>query len=249
MSAWEPAGRREDDNEPTVVIGTEHTQAVPQFASPWAEPPAERTAVLDVSALQETAPIAASPPPPMPAAPRPVEPDAAEFDPRDSPDYAYELERMQNRRFTDVGLLLLRLMTLPLLLRGLYQLLHLGPLTEQMRRLPLLSQAPDLAAVAVGAAGVVLPVLLAVGLFTRVAALLLAGITGLLYGLSLWAGAPVLDPVTGGLANEASLLYGALAFPLVFTGAGRVSVDHGLGTDRRERLADRRVTKRRAKHG
>ena len=246
MSAWEPAGRREDDNEPTVVIGTEHTQAVPQFASPWAEPAAERTAVLDVSALQESAPVAA-PPPPVAAAARPLERDVAEFDPRDSPDYAYELERMQNRRFTDVGLLLLRLMTLPLLLRGLYQLLHLGPLTEQMRRLPLLSQAPDLAAVAVGAAGVVLPVLLADGLFTRVAALLLAGITGLLYGLSLWAGAPVLDPVTGGLANEASLLYGALALPLIFTGAGRVSVDHGLGTDRRERLADRRVTKRQGK--
>ena len=26
MSAWEPAGRREDDNEQTVVIGTEHVQ-------------------------------------------------------------------------------------------------------------------------------------------------------------------------------------------------------------------------------
>lgn len=246
MSEWQPTGRRDDQDEPTVVFSTEQ---------PWASPapqadPAEPTAVLDVSALRETPAVAASAPPPVAAASsRRPEPDLAEFDPRDSPDYAYELERMQNRRFTDVGLLVLRLLSLPLLLRGLYQLLHLGPLTDQMRRLPLLDQAPDVAAVAVAVAAVVLPVLIAVGLFTRVAALLLSVITGLLYGLALWAGAPVLDPTTGGLANEASVMYGALALPLVFTGAGRASVDHGLGTDRRERLADRRVSKRRARRG
>ncbi|QIK73462.1 DoxX family protein [Propioniciclava coleopterorum] len=236
MSEWQPMGRREDDNEPTVVIGTEATQSVP-YVAPAFETPAERTQVMDVAALQQTPP------------PRPPERDAADVDPRDLPEYAYELERMQNRRLTDLGLLLLRLMILPLVLRGLYQLMHLGPLTAQMRELPLLNQAPDIAAVALGAAGVVLPVLIAVGLFTRFSALLLAAIMGLLYGLGLWTGAPVLDAATGGLANEGALLYGALALPLVFTGAGRVSVDHGLGTDRRERAADRRVTKRYARRG
>ena len=53
----------------------------------------------------------------------------------------------------------------------------------------------------------------------------------------------VFDPQTGALAGEAALAYAALALPLVFTGAGRISIDHGLTSGRRERVATRRIEK------
>ena len=63
-----------------------------------------------------------------------------------------------------------------------------------------------------------------------------------------WGEKEVLDPVTGGLAQPAPLAYAALALPLVFTGAGRLSIDHALGADRRVRLAERRASRDRARH-
>ena len=118
-----------------------------------------------------------------------------------------------------------------------------------MRELPILGEAPDIAAVALGAAEVALPLLLAVGLFTRGAALLQVAALGALYAATVLGGAPVLDGDAGGLADEATLAYAALALPLVFTGAGRYSIDHGLGTDRRARLAERRVLKQQSRRG
>lgn len=244
MSEWQPVRRDEHpEDEPTVVIGNEPTTSVP-YESAWQEPPAERTQVLDTSSFQ-TAP----PPPPRPEPRATMMDDLAQRDPRDDPEYAHQLDRMENRRWTDVGLLLLRLASLPLVLRGLHQLLDLSPEIGRMRELPILGEAPDIAAVALGAAEVALPLLLAVGLFTRGAALLQVAALGALYAATVLGGAPVLDGDAGGLADEATLAYAALALPLVFTGAGRYSIDHGLGTDRRARLAERRVLKQQSRRG
>ncbi len=243
MSEWQPVRRDTPEDEPTVVIGTEPTTSVPDVPA-WEEPPAERTQVLDTSSFQ-----APPPPAPAPARRRTVMDDLAQTDPRDDPEYAHQLDRMENRRWTDVGLRLLRLASLPLVLRGLHQLFDLSPEIARLRELPILGAAPDIAAVALGAAEVALPLLLAVGLFTRGAALLQAAALGLLYAATVLAGAPVLDAQAGGLADEATLAYAALALPLVFTGAGRYSIDHGLGTDRRARLAERRVLKQQSRRG
>ena len=241
MSQWQPVSRGTDENEPTVVLGEEPTIEVRRLP--------EHTQVLDVSALQ------AAHEPPL-QAPRggdaeqeasPSE-DDQEVGAHDDPAYALQLSRMQNRRLTDLGLFLLRLSSLALVLEGIHQLMHLGPAIEALRGVPFVGQAPDLVAVALGTAWVVFPALLAVGLFTRVAALLQAAGIAVVYACLLLGGAPVLDPLTGGLAQPAPLAYAALALPLVFTGAGRLSIDHALGADRRVRLAERRASRDRARH-
>ena len=55
---------------------------------------------------------------------------------------------------------------------------------------------------------------------------------------------PLLDPGTRTLVSEATLAYAALALPLVFTGPGRMSLDHGVTASSRERKVERRVAKR-----
>lgn len=220
MSQWRPGARREDDNEPTVVIDTNRIEAIRHDP---ATAPTEHTQIITVPAVSTL--------------------DLAKLNPLDSPAYAYHVERLRNRRLTDVGLLVLRLLTLPLVIRGLYQVAHFREGAQS--QISWLMRAPEGATVAIGVAAVVLPILLAFGLFTRLAALLLAGLVAAVYALSLLSGAPILD--AAGLAGEAQLAYGALALPLVFTGAGFISFDHRMGARKRERIVERRVIKAHAR--
>ena len=245
MSQWQPVTRRTEEKEPTIVLGDEPTVGIPTLP--------ERTEVLDVTPLRDSddAPLATGT-----SADQSGEPhdDAADLLPgggdepgevRDDAAYTLALARMQNRRLTDLGLLVLRLCALPLVLHGVQQLTHLGPAIAALRDAPLFGHAPDLSAVALGVAWVILPLLLAAGLFTRIAAAVQVALVAAVYASHLLGGIPVLDPSTGTLALEGTLAYGAVALPLVLTGAGRVSVDHVLGASRRERVADRRASRQR----
>ena len=71
-----------------------------------------------------------------------------------------------------------------------------------------------------------LPVLLAVGLFTRPAAFLLAALMVAIWVFMVYLRLDyALLTDEGSLTGESALLYLGLALPLAFTGAGRLSVD------------------------
>lgn len=129
-------------------------------------------------------------------------------------------------RSLDLGLLLLRLGTLMLLTRGLDKAVDLQAWTRTVDEHLLGAQAPELVAWSVLLGQVVLPLLLAVGLFVRPAAFLLAAMLSAAWVLTVY---PRLDYTVlgegGALTGEPTLLYLALTLPLVFTGAGRWSLD------------------------
>lgn len=133
-------------------------------------------------------------------------------------------------RGMDFGLLLLRLAGLMLVPHGVHKALDIPAFTEAVAANVVGAQAPDLFAWVVMLSQVVLPVLIALGLFTRPAAFLLSGLMAAIWLLmvALRTDYAVLGQ-HGELTGENALLYLALALPLVFTGAGRWSLD-GLRT-------------------
>ncbi|MFV0451651.1 MAG: DoxX family membrane protein [Propioniciclava sp.] len=164
---------------------------------------------------------------------------------RASDAWAWQMSRTQNRASTDIGLLLLRLSSLPLVLHAMRQLLTFGEFVAQVRGNPVGAAAPELIAIGVIVAQALLPVLLALGFVTRVAAALQAMVMVGIYTVVVLTMSPVVDPATGALSGEATLAYAALALPLVLTGPGRFSLDHGLTSERRERAVQRRVERHR----
>ena len=88
------------------------------------------------------------------------------------------------------------------------------------------AQAPEFFAWMVMLGQVALPLLVAVGLFTRPAAFLVAAMMVTIWSLAVYLRLDyTLLTGTGGLTGEPALLYAALALPLAFTGAGRWSAD------------------------
>ncbi|HSP59964.1 MAG TPA: DoxX family protein [Ornithinimicrobium sp.] len=136
-------------------------------------------------------------------------------------------------RSLDLGLLVLRLGALLLVTRGLDKAVDLQAWVRDVDTHVLGAQAPELVAWLVLLGQVVLPVLLAVGLFTRPAAFLLAALMAATWVLTVY---PRLDYTVlgdgGALTGETPLLYLALTLPLVFTGAGRWSLDAMRATGR-----------------
>ena len=132
----------------------------------------------------------------------------------------------QHGRGLDFGLLLLRLGTLLLLPHGVAKAQDVGAFTDQVATNLVGGAAPEVVAWLVLAGQTALPVLLAVGLFTRPAAFLVAAMMAAIWGLAIVTRLDyrALD-ASGGLTGEAALLYVALALPLAFTGAGRWSLD------------------------
>ncbi|AXH95252.1 DoxX family protein [Ornithinimicrobium avium] len=126
----------------------------------------------------------------------------------------------------DFGLLLLRLGSLPLVAHGLHGAADMPGLIRRVGDHPLGAQSPEFFAWILMLAQVALPVLLAVGLFTRPAAFFTAAMTAVLWLLTvpLSLGYSPLTP-QGALTGEALLLHVGLSLPLVFTGAGRWSLD------------------------
>lgn len=141
-------------------------------------------------------------------------------------DYALTGPVEAHGRGADFGLLLLRAGSLALVPHGLHQALDMPAFTRVVASNFLGAQAPDLVAWVVMLGMVALPVLIVVGLFTRPAAFLLAAMMSAIWVLmvALRVDYTVLGP-DGELTGENALLYIALALPLVFTGAGRFSVD------------------------
>ena len=232
-------------------VGDEPTRPLPAWSPDG--PDVERTEVLDVR--EPVHPQGHTPasgpasgpavPPAAPAASRPLsEADVARRDPRGTPEWDLQMSRMANRPLTDLGLLLLRLCSLPMLLHGLHKAQDFPGLVETLRGNAVGALAPEIFAGLVIAGQVLLPILIAVGLLTRLSALALAALMGCVYVFVVLANNPVLDPRTGGLSGEATLAYVAITLPLFFTGAGRLSLGHALGARGRERRAERRVLRR-----
>lgn len=126
----------------------------------------------------------------------------------------------------DFGLLLTRLGLLLLLPHGLAKAADMAAFTREVEANVVGGQAPEFFAWMIMLAQVALPVLVAVGLFTRPAAFLVAATMATIWGLDVVLRLDYV-PVTpeGGLTGEALLLYVVLALPLAFTGAGRWSLD------------------------
>lgn len=136
-------------------------------------------------------------------------------------------------RSLDLGLLVLRLGALLLVTRGLDKAVDLPAWVREVDDHVLGAQAPELVAWVVLLGQVVLPVLLALGLFTRPAAFLLAAMMAATWVLTVY---PRLDYTVlgegGAPTGEVSLLHLVLALALVFTGAGRWSLDAMRATGR-----------------
>ncbi len=220
----------------------------PDATAAWGpdDPDAERTQVLDTREFQPPAP---RPNPTTPVAPaRSPEvvrtPDVARVDHRGSLAWDLEVARWSNRPSTDLGLLLLRLCSLPLVLRGVHKLLTYPSFIDSLRDNPVAGQAPDVIGTLVMLGELALPLLIVVGFATRLAGLLQATlVVGVLAAWTL-PGQPLLQPGTGALTGEAELLYAAVALPLLFTGPGRISLDRALTASGRERRIEKRVSKR-----
>lgn len=153
-------------------------------------------------------------------------------DPRDWDDDAFAMTGPveAHGRGMDLGLLLLRLGSLLMVPHGLHKALDMEAFTAVVLTNLLGAQAPDLVAWLVMLSQVGLPLLIALGLFTRPAAFVLAGLMSAIWVLmtALRVDYTVLGQ-HGEVTGENALLYVALALPLVFTGAGRWSLD-GLRT-------------------
>ena len=206
---------------------------------PFGDPDAERTEVLDLRDIVPPAPAPVRPAPP--AAP---EPDIARVDHRGTVEWQLQEARWSNRPSTDVGLRVLRLCSLPLVLRGLHKVVDHAGFVDTLRGNEFAAQSPELIGVLVTAAEIGLPVLIAIGLATRVAGLAQASLMVGIFVVWTLAGGTLLDPATGALAGEPELLFAGLALPLLFTGPGRFSVDRALTASGREQRIQRRVARR-----
>ena len=228
-------------------VGDPDAERTIAFRVPDPTPDSERTLAFDA----DPGPAASDPahaPQPTPGiapvrVPAGVDGDTAP-DPRGTVEWELQAARLSNRPSTDLGLLVLRLLSLPLVLHGIGDALEFGRLADRLGGYGPLAAWPELAAGLVVAAQLGLPVLLAAGFATRAAALAQALVVGGLFALEVRAGAPLLDPATHTLSGEGLLAYAALALPLVLTGPGRVSLDHAATASGRERRIERRVAKR-----
>lgn len=149
-------------------------------------------------------------------------------DPRDwdEDDYALHGPVEAHGHSLDLGLLLLRLAGLPMVLHGVDKAVDMPAFTRTVDANLIGGQAPDFIAWIIMLGQVALPILVAVGLFTRPAAFLLAAMAAAAWivGVYLRVGYEPLGS-SGELTGEPTLLYLGMALALVFTGAGRMSID------------------------
>lgn len=243
-SPWAPDAADTDPDATDI----ERTEVIPTLP----EPEAHRTRAFPVQGRTGGGDPAGAPPArTWDPEPEPVphqaswhqEADIARRDPRGSVEFDLQLARQKNRVGTDLGLLLLRLCSLPLILHGLAHLGDFGAFAASLADNPVGGTSPALVAGLVVAGQLALPVLLAVGLVTRLAALAQAVMMAAIHVVWVLASAPVLDPETMVLTSEASLAYAAISLPLVLAGAGRFSIDHAIGASGRERRAEKRAAR------
>lgn len=151
-------------------------------------------------------------------------------------------ERKRNRGSTDLGLLLLRVLPIIMVLHGIAKVRGYSGFRDGVAQNSFGALAPDLFSLMIVAGQLALPILIAVGFLTRLAALLMT-----IMMLFIWAliqlPQGLIDGRTGGLMGEGALLFAFLALPLVFTGPGRFSIDHVLFGRRAAARAERRAEK------
>lgn len=144
----------------------------------------------------------------------------------DDDDYAVTGPVEAHGRGVDFGLLMLRLAALLLVPHGLHKAFDMPAFTQVVAGNFVGAQAPEFVAWLVMLAQVALPVLIAVGLFTRPAAFLVAATMAATWVLTIVLRVDyALLGEHGELTGENALLFVALTLPLAFTGAGRWSVD------------------------
>lgn len=157
---------------------------------------------------------------------------------------AYELARARSRNtvLTDFGLLLLRLLPIIMFLHGLYKAQNFAGFRDGVAQNSFGALAPDLFALMIVAGQLALPIMIALGFLTRLAALLMTTMMAFIWVLiSLPQG--LIDPTTGAIRGESALLFAFLALPLIFTGPGRFSLDHALFGRRADNRAHKRADK------
>lgn len=154
-----------------------------------------------------------------------------------------ELSRSRNRRLTDLGLFLLRLIPLILIVHGINQLRGFSSFSQLVGQTQLGAMAPQVFAGLVAAAHIGLPILIALGILTRFASLLNTVALASIWVFAHAVGG-IMDPRAGGLNGEAALLFALVTIPLIFTGAGLFSVDHMIGRGKAQERAERRALKR-----
>ncbi|XCB29227.1 DoxX family protein [Arcanobacterium hippocoleae] len=145
---------------------------------------------------------------------------------------AHSLEINRTSKRFDIGLLLLRVFPLVMIFHGFTKLGNFSGFAKSLENFPVSSAAPTLFAVLIAGGEIVLPILIAVGFFTRISALLE---TAMMFGIWLFvpvmglinSGGSILDK-NGGIVGEGSMMYLFLALPVVFLGAGRYSLDSAL---------------------
>lgn len=132
----------------------------------------------------------------------------------------------------DIGILLLRVLPVIMVLHGISKLSNFSGFAAGMEGRPVASIAPTFFAFLIVSGEIVLPILIAAGFFTRIAALLET-----IMMLGIWLFVPVHGAITsgagfltesGGLVGESSLMYLFLTLPVIFLGAGRYSIDAAL---------------------
>lgn len=137
------------------------------------------------------------------------------------------LSGFANLGIRDLGLLVLRLGTLPLIFHGVHKLQGYSGFLGTLRGNSVGSIAPELFGIMVVAGQILLPIFIALGLFTRWCGLLLAILFAFIIGAvnipsnGLWA-------KFGGFSFDSSLYYLIPGLALFFLGAGRLSADHAL---------------------
>lgn len=158
--------------------------------------------------------------------------DARTRDPR---TYDTDVLAEADPRGLDFGLLLLRLFTLALVFHGFNKITHAEGFIGGLENFPVGKLAPDLFGWMIILGQLALPILVAIGLFTRTAAALIA-----IMMIAIWVFVDFMSPdytflgEHGEIFGESALQYAWLTIPLVFTGAGRYSVDWNMfGSPRR----------------
>ncbi|ARU49829.1 DoxX family protein [Sulfurospirillum diekertiae] len=126
----------------------------------------------------------------------------------------------------DSGKLLLRLSIAILMLFHGFKKFHSG--IGGIKALVFNAGLPDFFAYGVYFGEIIIPILLIIGLYTRISAFIFSiNMCGAIF-LALSDKIFMLDPKTGGLMIELPLLYLLSSFVIVFLGAGKYSIDSKL---------------------
>ena len=139
---------------------------------------------------------------------------------------------MDKANLRDVGLLLLRIAMLSLVVSGVGMLSNQAGTVESMAKAPISSAAPEFFAIIIPLGQVILPILIAVGLFTRGSGLLVAIMfVGIMFLVEAQGQVANLFAVNeyGSLQIGSGLPFFVYGIVLMFTGAGRYSLDYAFG--------------------